>query len=139
MSFWQLKDNLLRSTVLSSVPAASISRYVGREVGSSGKCWGWAVNTKVFGGVANNLCVSYQFQDLLSQQTDKQSIIFLKDVTFVDLRAIVDYMYRGEVNVSQGQLSSFLHTTEALKIRGNFIAMHPSCDMCSIIFFVRSC
>ena len=68
----------------------------------------------------------YEFQDLLSQQTaDKQPIVFLKDVTFADLRAIVDYMYRGEVNVSEDHLISFLATTEALKIRGEFIVMHP--------------
>ena len=65
-------------------------------------------------------------QDLLSQQTDKQSIIFLKDVTFVTLKAIVDYMYRGEVSVPQNQLLSFLQTTEALKIRGEFIVIQPS-------------
>ena len=65
-------------------------------------------------------------QDLLSQQTDKQSIIFLKDVTFVALRAIVDYMYRGEANISEDQLLSFLQTTEALKIRGEFFIMQPS-------------
>ena len=65
-------------------------------------------------------------QDLLSQQIDKQSIIFLKDVTFVDLKAIVDYMYRGEVNIYEDQILSFLQTTEALKIRGEFIVIQPS-------------
>ena len=70
--------------------------------------------------------VCFFSQDLLSQQTDKQSIIFLKDVTFVALKAIVDYMYRGEVSVSQDQLLSFLQTTEALKIRGEFIVVQPS-------------
>ena len=68
-----------------------------------------------------------EFQDLLSQQTaDKQPILFLKDVTFVDLRAIVDYMYRGEVSISVDRFSSFLHTAEALKIRGELIVMYLS-------------
>lgn len=61
------------------------------------------------------------FQDLLSQQTDKQAIVFLKDVSFANLKALVNYMYRGEVNVSQEQLSTFLQTAEALKIKGYFI------------------
>ena len=65
-------------------------------------------------------------QDLLSQQTDKQTIIFLKDVTFLTLKAIVDYMYRGEVNITEDLLLSFLQTTEALKIRGEFVIMQPS-------------
>ena len=48
------------------------------------------------------------------------------DVTFVNLKAIVDYIYRGEVNISEDQLTSFLQTTEALKIRGELIVMQPS-------------
>jgi len=50
--------------------------------------------------------------------SDKQAIIFLKDVKFLDLKALVEYMYRGEVNVAQDQLSTFLSTAEALKIKG---------------------
>jgi len=30
-------------------------------------------------------------------------------------------MYKGEVNVAEDQLSAFLNTAEALKIKGNFI------------------
>ena len=47
---------------------------------------------KVFGSLVTNIS-GVLLQDLLSQQTDKQSIIFLKDVTFINLKAIVDYMY----------------------------------------------
>lgn len=39
---------------------------------------------------------------------------------FEDLQALVDYMYIGEVNVSQEQLPRFLATAEALKIKGKF-------------------
>lgn len=55
---------------------------------------------------------------MLSHQSDKQAIIFLKDVKFADLKALVDYMYKGEVNVAQEQLSSFLNTAEALNVKG---------------------
>ena len=55
---------------------------------------------------------------MLSKQADKQAFIFLKDVSFPDLRALVDYMYKGEVNVAQEQLASFLQTAEALDIKG---------------------
>jgi len=65
------------------------------------------------------LCACSQyFEDLLSQQCDKQAVVFLKDVRFVDLKALVDYMYRGEVNVSQDQLAAFLSTAESLRIKG---------------------
>ncbi len=55
---------------------------------------------------------------MLCTQIDKQAVIFLKDVRFADLKALVDYMYRGEVYVVQDQLSTFLATAEALKIKG---------------------
>ena len=32
---------------------------------------------------------------MLSKQSDKQAFIFLKDVRFADLKALVDYMYKG--------------------------------------------
>lgn len=62
-------------------------------------------------------CSQY-FEELLSQLPDKQAVIFLKDVKFADLKALVDYMYRGEVNVSQDRLEIFLQTADSLKIKG---------------------
>ncbi|XP_046654574.1 longitudinals lacking protein, isoforms A/B/D/L-like isoform X2 [Daphnia pulicaria] len=67
-------------------------------------------------------CSQY-FEELLSQLPDKQAVVFLKDVQFVDLKALVDYMYRGEVNVSQDRLNIFLETAYALKIKG--LVDHP--------------
>jgi len=62
-------------------------------------------------------CSNY-FQELLSLHWDKQAVVILKDVKFEHLQALVDYMYRGEVNVSQDQLAAFLATAEALLIKG---------------------
>lgn len=69
----------------------------------------------------------FSFQEMLSKQVDKQAFIFLKDVSFPDLRALVDYMYKGEVNVAQEQLASFLQTAEALDIKGMlFVNIFPT-------------
>lgn len=57
-------------------------------------------------------------QDLLSNHLEKYPIIVLKDVTFQELKALIDYMYRGEVNVSQEQLAALIKTAESLKIKG---------------------
>lgn len=46
-------------------------------------------------------------------------IVILKDVKFTDLKVIIDFMYYGEVNVSQDELPHILKTAEALKIKGN--------------------
>lgn len=59
-------------------------------------------------------CSPY-FQSLFVTNPCKHPIVILKDVRFVDLKAIIDFMYRGEVNVSQDQLSALLKTAETLK------------------------
>jgi hypothetical protein len=48
----------------------------------------------------------------------KHPILFLRDVAFQHLRALVEFMYAGEVNVAQAQLTAFLRTAESLQIRG---------------------
>lgn len=58
------------------------------------------------------------FQSLLSQQYDKHPIFILKDVKFQELKAMMDYMYRGEVNISQDQLAALLKAAESLQIKG---------------------
>lgn len=42
----------------------------------------------------------------------------MKDVKFQELRAMMDYMYRGEVNISQDQLAALLKAAESLQIKG---------------------
>lgn len=45
-------------------------------------------------------------------------IIYMKDIKCSEMKALINFMYKGEVNVSQSSLSEFLKTAEALKIRG---------------------
>lgn len=47
--------------------------------------------------------------------------MILKDVKFTDLKVMVDFMYYGEVNVSQEQLPHILKTAEMLKIKGKLL------------------
>ena len=67
-------------------------------------------------------------QELLSKNCEKQAIVILRDVSFENLRALVDFVYRGEVNVPQGQLSEFLRTTESLQIKGTLFHNFASSD-----------
>ncbi|KAG1687792.1 Protein bric-a-brac 2 [Nymphon striatum] len=62
-------------------------------------------------------CSSF-FQEILVKNPCKHPVIILKDMTFNDVKAILQFMYKGEVNVSQDQLSALLKTAEALKIKG---------------------
>ncbi len=42
----------------------------------------------------------------------------MRDASFVDVDGLVRYIYRGEVDVRQDRLQSFLRTAELLKIKG---------------------
>jgi len=57
-------------------------------------------------------------QALLQEQYDKHPIFMLKDVSYTELRALMLYMYHGEVHIPQSQLNSFLKAAESLKIKG---------------------
>ncbi|XP_023230897.1 zinc finger and BTB domain-containing protein 37-like [Centruroides sculpturatus] len=58
------------------------------------------------------------FQRLFLENLCKHPIVIMKDMKYTDLKAIVDFMYRGEVNVSQDQISALLKTAETLKVKG---------------------
>lgn len=42
----------------------------------------------------------------------------MRDVEFEHLQSLLEFMYAGEVNISQAELPTFLRTAESLKIRG---------------------
>lgn len=55
---------------------------------------------------------------MLSQHQEKHPILILKDIKFQELKSMLDYMYRGEVNISQEELGTFLKAAESLQIKG---------------------
>ncbi|XP_012269916.1 protein tramtrack, beta isoform-like isoform X2 [Athalia rosae] len=62
-------------------------------------------------------CSSY-FQTLFIDLPCKHPVVVLKDVKYIEIKAILEYMYRGEVNVAQEQLGGLLKVAEALKVKG---------------------
>ncbi|XP_063235275.1 protein tramtrack, beta isoform isoform X2 [Bacillus rossius redtenbacheri] len=67
--------------------------------------------------VVLSACSSY-FQTLFTINPCQHPIVILKDVKYNDLKTMVDFMYFGEVNVSQEQLPAVLKTAEMLKVKG---------------------
>ncbi|XP_043209829.1 zinc finger and BTB domain-containing protein 45-like isoform X2 [Amphibalanus amphitrite] len=62
-------------------------------------------------------CSPY-FRQLIQENPCQQLVFFLKDTSADDLRAIIEFIYKGSVNVAQSQLASFIKTAELLQIRG---------------------
>lgn len=62
--------------------------------------------------------VSFALQTLFILNPCKHPIVILKDVRYNDLKTLVDFMYYGEVNVSQERLPHIIKTAEMLKIKG---------------------
>ncbi|XP_066992306.1 uncharacterized protein [Anabrus simplex] len=67
--------------------------------------------------VVLSACSSY-FQTLFVDHPNRHPIVILKDVRFAELRTLVEFMYKGEVNVEYCQLSALLKTAESLKVKG---------------------
>ena len=62
-------------------------------------------------------CSPY-FQSMLYNTPDRHPIVFLRDVRYHEMKALLEFMYRGEVSIDQENLSSLLKVAEGLKIKG---------------------
>ncbi|XP_031332605.1 protein tramtrack, beta isoform-like isoform X7 [Photinus pyralis] len=64
-----------------------------------------------------SVCSPY-FRELFQSNPCKHPIVFMKDVSYVVLMDLLQFMYQGEVQVAQENLSLFIKTAEALQIKG---------------------
>lgn len=62
-------------------------------------------------------CSPY-FQSLFYENPCQHPIVIMRDVGWNELKAIMEFMYKGEINVSQDQINPLLKVAEMLKIRG---------------------
>jgi hypothetical protein len=58
------------------------------------------------------------FRSVLQRNPHERPLIYLKGVKFNELAAVLNFMYHGEVNVAQEELSSFLSIADELKVKG---------------------
>lgn len=62
-------------------------------------------------------CSTY-FDRILTDNPSSNLVIYLKDMKFWELRALVTFMYNGEVSISQQKLPHLCKAAEALKVKG---------------------
>uniref|UniRef100_A0AAR5Q166 BTB domain-containing protein n=2 Tax=Dendroctonus ponderosae TaxID=77166 RepID=A0AAR5Q166_DENPD len=62
-------------------------------------------------------CSPY-FQSLFFENPCQHPIVIMRDIKWPELKAAVEFMYKGEINVSQDQIGPLLKVAETLKIRG---------------------
>jgi hypothetical protein len=93
-----------------------------------------------------SVCSPY-FRELFKMNPCKHPIVFMKDVSYIAMSDLLQFMYQGEVQVSQENLTTFIKTAEALQIKGltgdgnvsNFSIVNKMCEKlsegrCELIF-----
>lgn len=68
--------------------------------------------------VVLSACSSYFEQILRDHSSHPHPLILLHDLPYSAVEALVTFMYRGEVNVSQEQLAALLKVAETLRVKG---------------------
>ena len=58
------------------------------------------------------------FQKLLGRNNHPHPLIFMRGVKYDNLLAVLDFLYRGETNIFQENLDSFLAIAEELQLKG---------------------
>ncbi|KAG1663305.1 Protein bric-a-brac 2 [Nymphon striatum] len=67
--------------------------------------------------VVLSACSSF-FQEIFTNNPCKHPVVILKGMKLEELRAVLQFMYRGEVNVTQEQLPSLVKAAESLRVKG---------------------
>jgi len=58
------------------------------------------------------------FSSILKKNPHPHPLLYLKDIKFENLEALLEFMYQGEVKVPQDELGPFLAVAEELRVKG---------------------
>lgn len=67
-------------------------------------------------------CSGY-FRSLFLDNTCPHPIVVFKDIQYAELRAILEFIYRGEVSVAQEHVGALLKAAESLRVKGHTSAI----------------
>ena len=57
------------------------------------------------------------FKNLLKRNKHSHPLIYMRGLKYVDLLAVIDFLYYGEANVYEENLEHFLNTAEELQLK----------------------
>lgn len=72
-------------------------------------------------------CSDY-FEEIFSRAPCKHPFIVLKDISNVQLEALLNYMYKGEVNILQKNLPDLIRAAESLRVKGLIVSNERKLD-----------
>ena len=58
------------------------------------------------------------FRSILKRNMHPHPLLYLKGIKYEEMQSILSFIYNGEVNVAQSDLSSFLSVAEDLQVKG---------------------
>ena len=83
------------------------------------------------------------FRDLLKKNPHSHPLVFMRGIKYLDLSAIIDFIYHGEAEVKKEDLENFLEVAGELSVQGmtkqkdkkvqqkeNVVEPSYSCDLC---------
>ena len=65
-------------------------------------------------------CSSF-FKNILKRNQHQHPLLYLKGIKYSDLASILTFMYLGEVNVAQENLTNFLSVAEDLQVKAKIL------------------
>jgi len=61
---------------------------------------------------------SHFFSNILTKTKHPSPFLYLKGITGVELEYVIEFLYNGEVNIAQEELTRFLETAQELQVKG---------------------
>ena len=58
------------------------------------------------------------FRSILKNNPHQHPLLYMKGVKYEEMLSVLDFMYHGEVNIAQEDLSSFLNVAKELEVKG---------------------
>ena len=64
------------------------------------------------------------FRNIFKNNKSNHPILYIRGLTDKDLKNVIEYVYKGEVQVAENELEKFLEVAKDLKLRGMFEEVH---------------